>query len=251
MRSALREDLGGFLIGLYQQRLFCVTPRGASLGPDFLTPLAREDSRHAISGEIARGRFGGGVAWAGPPVEGCQPEPRASIVGRGSRRNGLRGGYEDWGHGPSDAPRLGSPLQRLGSRRASHDGTEGPKPRLSSAQMAEVARIVGAGPDREKDGVVRWRRVDLKRVIAERFGVGFHPRYVGKLLKELGFSHISARPRHPAQDERIVEAFKKLPARTESSSRRVARDDAGRNLVPDAMRQDTARADWQHWQRSQ
>src|ERR1700677_3968975 len=119
MRSALREDLGGFLIGLYQQRLFCVTPRGASLGPDFLTPLAREDSRHAISGEIARGRFGGGAAWAGPPVEGCQPEPRASIVGRGSRRNGPRGGCEDWGHGPSDASRLGSPLQRLGCGRPS------------------------------------------------------------------------------------------------------------------------------------
>jgi transposase len=30
------------------------------------------------------------------------------------------------------------------------DWTEGPKPRLSSAQMAEVARIVEAGPDREK-----------------------------------------------------------------------------------------------------
>ncbi len=58
-------------------------------------------------------------------------------------------------------------------------------------------------------GVVRWRRIDLKRVIAERFGVDFHERYVGKLLKKLGFSHMSARPRHPAQDERIVEAFKK------------------------------------------
>ena len=75
--------------------------------------------------------------------------------------------------------------------------------------MAEFATIVEAGPDREKDGVVRGRRVDLRRVIAERFGVEFHERYVGKLLKKLGFSHISARPRHPAQDERIVEAFKK------------------------------------------
>ena len=87
--------------------------------------------------------------------------------------------------------------------------TEGPKPRLSIEQMAELAAIVEVGPDREIDGVVRWRRVDLKRVIAERFGVAFHERYVGKLLKKLGFSHISARPRHPAQDERIVEAFKK------------------------------------------
>src|ERR1700692_2833876 len=87
--------------------------------------------------------------------------------------------------------------------------TEGPKPRLSAEQLAQFAQIVEAGPDRGVDGVVRWRRLDLKRVIAERFGVEFHPRYVGKLLKKLGFSHISARPRHPAQDERIVEAFKK------------------------------------------
>jgi transposase len=75
--------------------------------------------------------------------------------------------------------------------------TEGPKPRLSAEQLAEFATIVEAGPDREKDGVVRWRRVDLKRVIGERFGVEFHERYVGKLLKKLSFSHISAWPRHP------------------------------------------------------
>jgi putative transposase len=88
--------------------------------------------------------------------------------------------------------------------------TDGPKPRLSGEQLAELAQIVEAGPDREKDGVVRWRRIDLKRVIAERFGVDFHPRYVGKLLHKLGFSHMSARPRHPAQDGRIVEAFKNV-----------------------------------------
>jgi transposase len=59
--------------------------------------------------------------------------------------------------------------------------TEGPKPRLSAEQFAQFAQIVEAGPDREKDGVVRWRRIDLKRVIAGRFGVDFHPRYGGKL----------------------------------------------------------------------
>src|SRR5271155_3443952 len=110
--------------------------------------------------------------------------------------------------------------------------TEGPKPRLSEEQLAQFAKIVEAGPEREKDGVVRWRRVDIKRVIADRFGIDFHERYVGTLLKKLGFSHVSARPRHPAQDERIVEAFKKLPTRAEGSSRGHPRDDAGRNLVP-------------------
>jgi transposase len=91
--------------------------------------------------------------------------------------------------------------------------TDGPKPRLSEEQLAEFAQIVETGPERERDGVVRWRRVDLKRVIAEKFSVDFHPRYVGKLLKKLGFSHISARPRHPGQDEGIVEGYKKKSSR--------------------------------------
>jgi transposase len=49
-----------------------------------------------------------------------------------------------------------------------HAGGVGP--RLSSESLAQLAAIVEAGPDREKDGVVRWRRVDLKRVVKERFG---------------------------------------------------------------------------------
>ena len=90
----------------------------------------------------------------------------------------------------------------------------GPAPRLSAAQKAEFAKIVEMGPDREVDGVVRWRRIDLKRVIAERFGVEYCERYVGTLLSKLGFSHISARPRHPFQDTETVAAYKKtLPAR--------------------------------------
>jgi transposase len=85
----------------------------------------------------------------------------------------------------------------------------GRKQRLSAEQKAELARIVEQGPDLAVDGVVRWRRVDLKRVIEQRFGVTFHERYVGKLLEQMGFSHVSARPRHPAQDGEIVEAYKK------------------------------------------
>lgn len=85
----------------------------------------------------------------------------------------------------------------------------GPQPRLSPAQKAELAGIVETGPDPAVDGVVRWRRIDLQKLIKERFGVDYHERYVGTLLKELGFSHISARPRHPGQDGEIVEAYKK------------------------------------------
>jgi transposase len=89
------------------------------------------------------------------------------------------------------------------------DWASGPAPRLSPAQTAELAAIVEAGPDRVVDGVVRWRRADLKHVIAERFGIAYCERYVGTLLERLGFSHISARPRHPAQDHETIAAFKK------------------------------------------
>jgi transposase len=85
----------------------------------------------------------------------------------------------------------------------------GIEPRLSAERKAELAAIVEAGPDRAIDGVVRWRRVDLQRVIKQRFGVDFHERYVGTILKRLGFSHMSARPRHPAQNAETIEAFKK------------------------------------------
>jgi len=44
---------------------------------------------------------------------------------------------------------------------------------------------------------------------AERFGVDYHERSVGKLLAALGFSHISARPRHVGQDAEVMAAFKK------------------------------------------
>src|ERR1700732_1618878 len=85
----------------------------------------------------------------------------------------------------------------------------GPTARLAPSQKAELAAIVVAGPDRKIDGVVRWRRIDLQRVIGERFGVAYHERYVGTLLQQLGFSHMSARPRHPGQNAEIIAAFKK------------------------------------------
>jgi len=80
---------------------------------------------------------------------------------------------------------------------------------LSDTQMRALGEIVETGPDPAVDGVVRWRRIDLKRVIEERFGVVYSERTISSLLSDLGFAHISARPQHPKQDEHIIEAFKK------------------------------------------
>ena len=80
---------------------------------------------------------------------------------------------------------------------------------LTQEQMREFSVIVETGPDPEVDGVVRWRRIDLKRVIEERFGVIYSERAISDLLAALSFSHISARPQHPKQDRRVIAAFKK------------------------------------------
>jgi transposase len=85
----------------------------------------------------------------------------------------------------------------------------GRKPKLTAEQKEEVRAIVDNGPDPEVDGVVRWRCVDLRGFIQKRLGVDLDEVSIGRLLKELGFAHVSARPRHPQQDQDAIEAFKK------------------------------------------
>ena len=85
----------------------------------------------------------------------------------------------------------------------------GRRPKLSAEQHEALRQLVEAGPDPEKDGVVRWRCADLKRVLGERFGVDLSAVSLGRVLKKLGFSHISARPRHPVQDAQAIATFKK------------------------------------------
>jgi transposase len=84
--------------------------------------------------------------------------------------------------------------------------------RLSDEQEAELDGWVEQGPDLKKDGVVRWRRFDLREKIRERFGVTMHVRGVGKILRRLNFRRISVRPQHPQSDEAAQQAFKKTSA---------------------------------------
>lgn len=85
----------------------------------------------------------------------------------------------------------------------------GPRPKLSPEQKQELKRIVETKPDPAKDGVVRWRCADLRRIIKRRFDVDLDEVSIGRVLKELGFAHVSPRPQHPKQDPQAIEAFKK------------------------------------------
>jgi len=89
----------------------------------------------------------------------------------------------------------------------------GREPRLTAGQEAGLAAAVERGPDPDRDGVVRWRRVDLQALIEARFAVRLHERSVGEVLRRLGFARLSVRPRHPKADEAAQEAFEKASPR--------------------------------------
>src|SRR5690349_24728557 len=83
----------------------------------------------------------------------------------------------------------------------------GPRPRLTPEQEAELEAVVERGPDPDRDGVVRWRRVDLQELIEARFAVRLHERSVGEVLRRPGFRRVSVRPRPPKADEVAQEAL--------------------------------------------
>jgi transposase len=95
--------------------------------------------------------------------------------------------------------------------------------RLTAEQEADLSALIEEGPKVETDGVVRWRCVDLQQQILTRWETSYHQRTIGKILRRLGFRHISARPRHLGQEPAAIEAFKKTSpagsARSPTSSR--------------------------------
>ena len=94
---------------------------------------------------------------------------------------------------------------------------KGRAPALSADQMQTLKELVLAGPDLARDGVVRWRCVDLRTQIKTRFEVELHERTVGKpdealassLLCKLRMTRLQPRPYHPKSDLAAQEAYKK------------------------------------------
>jgi transposase len=131
-------------------------------------------------------------------MDGLSREDAAKHAGM--ERQSLR----DWVHrfnaegvdGLKDRPRKGRP-------RRMHAGIE-----------QEFCTRVDVGPDVDTDKLVRWRRVDLQAWLKSEHAINYHERSIGKILKRLGYSHVSTRPVHPQNDPEALEAFKKtLPKR--------------------------------------
>jgi transposase len=94
------------------------------------------------------------------------------------------------------------------------DGLASRKPpgaaaKLSAAQMSELRDLVLAGPDPKTDKIVRWRCVDLREAVTQRFCVTVPERTIAKWLRKLKLTRLQPRPFHPKMDAAAQQAFKK------------------------------------------
>jgi transposase len=178
-------------------------PAGVGLRPDWEAKRVRAAARDAENADQARRLLAIAAAYEG------QDRSAAAKIGAMDRQT-----LCDW-------------VRRFNA--AGPDGLITRKPagaarRLTPEQEAELSALIEAGPDFERDRVVRWRCVDLRHSILTRWNVAYHERTIGKLLRRLGFRHISAGPRHLGQDPARIEEFKKsLPSEWVRSRQRSTR----------------------------
>ena len=151
-----------------------------------LIPWRGKDSCHGDSGDGEGGLFGRRAAASCDGLQARQPEVRrllslAAVLDGMSRADAARiGGMDrqtlrDWVHR----------FNERGPEGLKDSWSKGHPPRLSAEQLAQLAEVVETGPERAVHEIVRWRRVDLQQIVAERFGVAYHERTIGKILKQL------------------------------------------------------------------
>jgi hypothetical protein len=83
------------------------------------------------------------------------------------------------------------------------------EPLLSAEQRLALFRAVEAGPIPASPGVVRWRWSALAHWVWDEFGNAISKQMLSRELREAGYRKLSARPRHHAQDDDAIPAFKK------------------------------------------
>jgi transposase len=94
----------------------------------------------------------------------------------------------------------------------------GQAPRLNDEHRAALAAILESGPIPAVHGVVRWRIVDLCQWIFEEFRVVVSQQTLSRVLRNMGYRKLSARPRHHAQAAGAIEDFKKVSPRAWKTS---------------------------------
>jgi transposase len=100
--------------------------------------------------------------------------------------------------------------------------------KLNDTHRRAIARMIESGPIPAVHGVVRWRLIDLAQWVFEEFRISIAKQTLSRELRAMGYRKLSARPRHYAQAQGVIEDFKKVsllawmpsPARRRSTATR-------------------------------
>lgn len=90
----------------------------------------------------------------------------------------------------------------------------GQPPKLNAGHRQALARMIEDGPIPAVHGVVRWRLADLVQWAWEEFKIAVSEPTVGRVLNAMGYTKLSARPRHYAQNPEAMADFKKTSPRS-------------------------------------
>jgi transposase len=83
----------------------------------------------------------------------------------------------------------------------------GRPPKLDEDEQEELLTLLQDGQP--------WKSQEIQHLLAEEFGVEYHPDYLGKFLRDLGLSYAKPRPKRPNRpenpeeilDERVADAL--------------------------------------------
>jgi len=85
--------------------------------------------------------------------------------------------------------------------------SKGRPAKLGMPERRELLRMLKKGAIQAGFSTERWTQRRIQQVIEKHFGAIYHPRYVGRILKEMGWSVQKPQPQPREQDQELVRAW--------------------------------------------
>ncbi len=121
---------------------------------------------------------------------------------------------------------------------------QGRPSRLQQSQLEQLSEFIKRTNTELQGG--RLTGEDIVHYISTEFGVHYHLNHTYKILKQLGFSWITSRSKHPKHSLKSQEAFKKLPTGNDPSHTRTPSTLPYRRMVSGRSTIWPAKSDYAH-----
>jgi transposase len=113
------------------------------------------------------------------------------------------------GCAPSSVMRWRNAVRHRGERGFQVGRSPGRPPKLTARQRRQLVRLLLAGPLAQGYRTDLWTTARVAAVIAQHFGIQYHPDHVGRLLHALGWSPQKPERRALQRDEAAIARWKR------------------------------------------